>query len=89
MAKLKHRLKRELGDWRSQLPPLWRKAFEKVELDFDRVSPDSTLKSSEAIWPQSTGGPKGAHLFKALKYLIDYYRFLEARQLIKEKKGGT
>ncbi len=68
MAKLKSRLRAELEDWHERLPAAWRSLFE-VELDFDAVDPDATIEPSEMIWPQSTGGPAGAHVFKAYKDL--------------------
>jgi uracil-DNA glycosylase len=69
MAKLRSRLKAELGDWFTRLPTVWRPLFEGVELGFEAVDPDATIKPDEEIWPQSTGGPPGTHVFKAYKDL--------------------
>ena len=69
MATLKSRLKKELEDWFSRLPRAWQPHLKGTELDFDGVDACAMLKPNEKIWPLATGGPKGAHLFKALRDL--------------------
>jgi len=69
MGTLAERLRKELRNWRTQLPLAWRRELDGVELDFDAVDPSADLRSDERIWPQAGAGPRGAHLFKAFKDL--------------------
>ena len=73
MAKLATRLRKELGDWREHLPPVWRQHFDGVGLDFDGVDSELSLSPSSRIWPQArnkdTGGPANASTFRAFMAL--------------------
>lgn len=73
MATLRARLETEIGDWFDRMPPLWRSKFQGIQLNFNGVDPEASLRPSERIWPQArnktAGGPARAHLFRAFQGL--------------------
>lgn len=69
MSSLALRLSRELADWRDRLPPAWRPHLPDGCLSFQGLPASPVLPPENPIWPQEGAGPRGAHVFKALRDL--------------------